>query len=324
MSVDIVILSYNRPESLRRLLQSMIPLTDSRLSIHINDDNSPQKDELYQLYEDFQDRLSIPLYFHHREKNIGYDKNLMSSFEKGTGSHTFLMSNDDYFDSNIVQLFDDILMHDVEVGFVSYRYKKIDYRSLAMKNGIIDKSKLIYDSILFSGLIFKKSSMFPLDEFNVFLKDCIYSQVFIAPKLILDGAEFKYFNKYPILLGNDGENFFGTNSSADSHQSDLIDRDSIYSNLNYQKRLLKVVRFLSIFNGNDIYKSFHREFVVRLIGYLFKIKNKERIHFLQLIEENDYDLSRRKLFFIKASSYIPFSITKTIYNFAKNNMRKSG
>lgn len=324
MSIDIVILSYNRPGSLERLLKSLMSLDSNAITIHINDDNSPQKNELLEIFDFYKSKLRVPIFFHSRSSNVGYDANLMSSFSIGNGKYTFLMSNDDYFDINVVELFEQVLSSDFDIGMVSYKYLNEKYRGDSLERKNPNHSKLIYDSILFSGLIFKKESLLPLDEHIEFLKSCIYAQVFIVSQLFFLNRKLKYFTDNSLLLGNDGENFFGKNSSAGSQQSDLIDRDSVYSNLNYQKRLLKVVSYIDSHIHKGLYSRFQQEYFRRLVGYLFKLPVKDRKFFVSCLKEGGYNLSNKDLFIIKLLSFVPYRLSKSIYDIARELFRKSG
>lgn len=324
MSIDIVVLSYNRPESLDRLLNSLMPLNSNLISVHINDDNSPQKSKLFKIYEFYKEKLKIPIFFHDRSFNVGYDSNLLSSFSVGSGKYTFLMSNDDYFDLSVCDLFHSLLTTDFDIGMVSYKYLNEIYRIEPPVSHNLDHAKLIYDSILFSGLVFKKDSLMDLEPHIDFLKNCIYAQVFLVSQLYFSDRKLEYFSDSPLLLGNDGENFFGKNSSAGNKQSDLINRDLFYSNLNYQKRLVKVVSYIDSHVCKGLFSDFHMEYFRRLIGYLFKVQKKDRAFFLSELKSPDFNLSAKQLFVLNILSSIPYSLSVTIYDIARKVLRKSG
>ena len=323
MKIDIVVLSYNRPSSLERLLKSLLPLKDKRISVHINDDNSPQKDELIAVFNKYKNKFSIEVKFNSRTENVGYDLNLMSSFTIGRGSHTFLMSNDDYFDDNVCQLFEQILNSNFDVGMVSYKYNDQSYRVNPIDVSEFKPSDLIYDSILFSGLIFNKSCLNDYENDKNFLADCIYSQVFIVSKIVYGNGVLKYFTNQPLLLGNDGENFFGKNSSAKNNQSDLIDRDSALSNFNYQKRLLRVVEYIDDNLNQGVYVSFLSEYKKRLIGYVLKLRTEDRKIFIEELKGNK-GLSDGFIVTLKVMALLPQNISDFVYVNARKYLRKSG
>ena len=82
-----------------------------------------------------------------------------------------------------------------------------------------------------------------------FLSDCIYTQVYLASKIIYNEKKFGFMNSDLLMLGGDGENFFGKNPSA-TNSEDLANRQHFLSNLRYQNFLIKVhsvSTFLKIF-----------------------------------------------------------------------------
>jgi glycosyltransferase involved in cell wall biosynthesis len=325
MSIDVVILSYNRPTSLERLLKSLSEITVPNVSIFINDDNSPNISEITEVVERYIEILNIPVTLILREKNIGYDENLMSSFSVGNGNYLFLMSDDDYFESfSCNDFFKSICRDDFDIGMVSFKYQNEVYRlPPSSLSNIIDK-KTMYDSILFSGLIFNKKTIPDFTKYRQFLGNCIYTQVFLVSSSIAKGGRLKYFTNSPVLLGNDGENFFGKNDSSNLEESDLINRDSVLSNLNYQKRLIKVVRYINTHIDSGVFERFYSEYYKRLCGYLLKLPNKYRNQFLKQLSDEEFCLSNLQFFILKGLRYMPYWLSSKIYIVGRSMLRKSG
>ena len=68
---------------------------------------------------------------------------------------------------------------------------------------------------LISGLIFERKTVLSLNIDSKFLSNCIYSQVYLASKIIYNQAEYGFAPKGLLYVGGDGENFFGKSIGAE-------------------------------------------------------------------------------------------------------------
>jgi hypothetical protein len=133
----------------------------------------------------------------------------------------------------------------------------------------------IYNSILFSGLIFRKSSVLSFKSiFSKYFKS-IYIQVALFGLLNSKYGSF-YISGPGIIIGGDGENGFGFNEASIGADADLKDRSSILSNLSYHKRLIEVVRNLERDIGIKVFAKFLQEYKIRSVKALFEARRKNR------------------------------------------------
>ena len=78
------------------------------------------------------------------------------------------------------------------------------------------------------------------------------------------------------MIGSDGENGFGLNESASERDKVLINRKSQFSNLNYQVRLIEVVKRVANNSSVSIFNSFLREYRIRFIKSAWTSRKKGR------------------------------------------------
>ena len=78
--IDIFILSYNRPEQLKRIFESFRGFVFDNVRIIIKDDGSPSFIEIEKVFKYYKNILNIEVVLHKNESNLGYDLNLLDCF----------------------------------------------------------------------------------------------------------------------------------------------------------------------------------------------------------------------------------------------------
>jgi len=331
LTIDIFILSYNRPEQLKRIFESFRGFIFDNVRVVIKDDCSPSFIEIEQVFIYYRDVLNIEVLLYKNESNLGYDLNLLDCFNVAKSEYLYLLSDDDYL--NVGELsglleYINLTKKDFYISTYSNHGKKYrQFESISLSS--VYKPDFVYNSILFSGLIFKVS------RFNIstpeidFLKNCIYSQVYVVAKFFKESKEFGCFDGDVLILGGDGENYFGKNNSSSALESkELSDRQSILSNFNYQRKLLKVVKYIdeNLFEG--IYSDFKHSYSIRLIAYFIKARVNSKDDYMSLyrLYINQKDVTVPKIFMaiIYSVRFIPSFLLKFTYKLGTLLLRKSG
>ena len=96
MLLSICIPSYNRPESILRLLQS-VDAPVEKIEIVIAEDHAPRRIEVCNQVNLFKESSVYQVVYHENEKNLGYDANLRSLFSLAKGKFVLFMGDDDVF-----------------------------------------------------------------------------------------------------------------------------------------------------------------------------------------------------------------------------------
>jgi glycosyltransferase involved in cell wall biosynthesis len=325
MILSVVILSYNRPAQLKRILKKLENFISIEFEVIVLDDKSPKKVEIVEICNSFN--FSFNFSFIYNDVNLGYDLNLLKAFNISHGDYVLLLSDDDYIEAQNLPLLISYLKNSVdEVIFMPYfefgRFNRINIKPYAF-NRISD---VIYNSILFSGLIFKRVSVNKLILDYNFLKSCIYSQVYLSVMLIISQKQFGIAPSNILYVGGDGENFFGLNNSA-INSLILSDRKSINANLNYQQFLIKVVQKLSNTIDDRIYSYFWRTYRLRLIGYGFRVRAlgfKAYLSFLRYYFSASIERSRITSFVYLILIFTPGILSSFIYKLNFKYLKKSG
>jgi hypothetical protein len=288
------ILSYNRPKELLRSIKSLLPLPKN-VEVIICDDKSPKVDEILHEIKDLVSSNNIK--FISNNINLGYDRNLFQIIELANADHVMLLGDDDYLEEGAVENVVNFISNttDFKCGFLHFKSIEnstglISYSRYFSSNKFFNKNTLekegsfLYNSILFSGLIFSKKAIENNQlDFSKYYK-CIYIQVAIFVKLNLIYGSYYVFGP-GIIIGGDGESGFGFNEAAKNNDTDLRDRSSIISNLSYHKRLFDVIENLVVDTNFDIKIPFYKEYSIRSIKAFYTARKYGRKYLISYWKE---------------------------------------
>jgi len=95
--VSICILSYNRPETLLRLLETIDTRRTDEIELVICEDSSPRQQEIRGVVKAFQSVHPYPVMYFENKKNLGYDGTLCELVKHANGTWLVFMGDDDEF-----------------------------------------------------------------------------------------------------------------------------------------------------------------------------------------------------------------------------------
>jgi glycosyltransferase involved in cell wall biosynthesis len=293
----------------------------------IKDDCSPRQKEIQAIVERYKDKVNFDLSFHRNPSNLGYDKNLLDAFNITDSDYVFLLSDDDYIDGAYMgELSKSLSKRINKIYFTPYNHDGVLNRFNIKPYRLSEFHEVIYNSILFSGLIFDRLTVLSMIKDEEFLSNCIYTQVYLSSIIIYNEKKFGELTSKLLYLGGDGENFFGKNQSA-INKDILQDRSRITSNLNYQVLLFKVVDKISDVTHPSVFKIFKKQYNLRLIGYLLKARISGLDNF-KLVVNHIKKLNIHTDWRVRLSSKIillfPEKICNAAHKLAVRLLRKSG
>jgi glycosyltransferase involved in cell wall biosynthesis len=327
MLLTFVVLSYNRPDKLERILSHFSGFNEKSVAIVVKDDNSPFLSSIEKIVNKYKGSIGIPLSLQKNESNLGYDGNLLDAFEKIESEYIFLLSDDDYVKvEELSELITMLKKREHYIYFTPYNDIEGEWRIVNPVYSLTQIADVIYNSVLFSGLIFNKNAVMDLEFNKDYLSQSIYSQVYLATMIALKYDAYGAAPSGILFVGGDGENFFGKNQSAVN--SDILsDRTQITSNLNYQQFLLKVVDKISVDSGYQISKYFWASYSKRLMGYGFKARALGLLEY-KIFLFSYFEPGVKKSLFISflfaCLILMPSKLANIIYKVGKSFLRTSG
>ncbi len=263
--LSIGITSYKRVNELVRCINSIGTKYVDDIEILVSEDHSPQSAQLKAEVEKMKESSPYDIRFTTNEVNLGYDRNLGAIIQKCRGDYIFFMSDDDIVFEGCIDRLIPILKQNGEkcgvlYGPVIYSRDKTRDRVRSC-NGYIsageeNAAKYVYDSILFSGLIFKKKFVQDFDASQ--FVNYNYFQVYLFLQMMFRYGAY-YINEPMVVCVGDGENAYGISDSSGGNQL-LANRKSVKSNLEFNRTLIKTIRKFDEETGCHIIKAFEKQY----------------------------------------------------------------
>lgn len=263
--LSIGITSYKRISELERCLKSIRTKYADELEIIVSEDCSPLSTEIGEKVSEISKTYPYKLSFMPNEHNLGYDGNLGAIIKKSQGKYVFLMSDDDAFYDGFLDILIPFIKdekNDYGVIYAPFVYtsnkrKDRNYgKDMIIEQGEASCAKHVYDSILFSGLIFRKDYVESFDA-GRFL-NMNYFQVYMFLKMLHNYGGY-YFIHPSVWCVGDGENAYGLSESSGGNAL-LANRKSVISNLEFNKTLIKVIKIFDDEEHTDVLKSFEKQY----------------------------------------------------------------
>ena len=291
--VTIGITSYKRVKELIRCIKSVKTKYINEVEILVSEDKSPLSKEIEEAVEKLSKESKYNIRFTTNEVNLGYDMNLGAIIQKATGKYIFFMSDDDAIADNCLDEIIPFLRKKDKLGVIyapfiySDTHKKDRNRSnknYRILPGERSASNYIYDSILFSGLIFRKEYIINYDSSR--FKNLNYFQVYLFLQMMYKYGGF-YFAKPSVVCIGDGENAYGLSKSSETDMSQatkernaiLANRKSVKSNLEFNKTLIKVIRIFDADEGTCVLDAFAKQYSLHSISGLTIARREGKQYF---------------------------------------------
>lgn len=291
--LTIGITSYKRVKELIRCIKSVKTKYVNEVEILVSEDKSPLSAEIEEAVNKLSKESKYHIRFTTNEVNLGYDMNLGAIIQKATGKYIFFMSDDDAVADNCLDKIIPVLKKINRIGVIYAPFIHTDTnkkdRNRSNKNcrilpGESSASKCIYDAILFSGLIFRKEYVINFDSAR--FKNLNYFQVYLFLQMMYKYGGY-FFAKPSVLCIGDGENAYGLSESSEADMSQatkkrnaiLANRESVKSNLEFNKTLIKVVRMFDADEGTHVLNAFAKQYSLHSISGLTIARREGKQYF---------------------------------------------
>jgi abequosyltransferase len=156
MLLSICIPSYNRPDEIKRLLNS-IDCKHTEIEIVICEDCAPLRNLVREVVEEFATNSVYKINYIENENNLGYDRNLRKLIEVSSGDFVLFMGDDDRFFDGALDKFINFIKNNLDVGYIlrSYYAEHLDGRIEIFK--YFNSTQRIECSLQNSAFLFKRT-----------------------------------------------------------------------------------------------------------------------------------------------------------------------
>lgn len=271
MFLSICIPSYNRPEELRRLLESIDATKYAdEVEIIIQEDKAPKRQEVKAVVDDFIGNSNkhgyIVKYFENNE-NCGYDKNLRTLPKRAQGEYVMYMGDDDMYVAGALDEYIDLLKSE-KPSYILRRYRTIhkdgsveEYRyskeTVIFEPGEDSYVELFRRSLFISGFTFKRNSFSDYD--CAIFDGSLLFQLYIQAAICLK-EKAAYFD-IPITQQIEGGiPYFGKSESEKGLYTSGT--NTVEGSLNFMKQVIymseKLDEMLGVNCSNRIMESYSK------------------------------------------------------------------
>ena len=220
--LSICIMSYNRPEALERLLNSVdAKKYEKELEIVICEDKSPRREEIGVVAHKYASSSKYDVVYVENEVNLGFGKNWRQCAHKAHGEYLLYMGDDDRFVPGSLDLFMDWVSEHNNLGYILRTYQTLQNDGTAVINRYYSKDKFYERGIegyvdfflksnFMSGYTVKREYTFDYEDDA--LDYTLYYQMYLMGEICL-----KYPSGYCTLpiteYVGDGISMFGASES---------------------------------------------------------------------------------------------------------------
>lgn len=156
-SVSICILSYNRPETLLRLLRTIDTSRTVEIELLICEDASPRQQEIREVVTDFRAQQSYPVLYSENKKNLGYDGTFCELVKRANGTWLVFMGDDDEFVPGAIDKVLSFLDQNPDLGYVLKSHYLIHDDQIKERFRYFGKSKFFDPGVGAYVELFRKS-----------------------------------------------------------------------------------------------------------------------------------------------------------------------
>jgi len=279
--ISICILSYNRPNTLLRLLKTIDVKFQNQYEIIVSDDFSPKQIEIEKTINQFSKSLNIPVVLIKNKINRGYDKNFNILVKKAKAQWLVFMGDDDEFVEGAIEKIILFLKTNSELGYVmkshylihENNYKEVFkyYRSTTFfKPGYLSIIELFRKSVYIAGFMIKRELVLPFvtDRFDGSMLNQLYllcEVVYSHPSAYFDipfTQQYKSLdhNKKDVMF-NRKQKIFVPREASVSISLDFLSSFSTITQYIDQKYNLTISKAIKIDMSKYMYPSIsiHRE-----------------------------------------------------------------
>lgn len=263
--ISICILSYNRIETILRLLKSVDSKFKNDIEIVICEDKSPKREEVREVVKRFVNQSDYLVIYKENKENLGYDANLRELVNQANGEWIIYMGDDDEFVPGALDKLIQFLKEHSELGYVLRSYNVVHYDGGIEQFRYFEGNKffdsgfnayisLFRKSVFISGFTIKRdlALSYLIDNFDGTLLFQLYlaaEAVFKYPSAYFDESLTRQYEKElnPMFGSSKTEKKFYTPGVV-----------TIENSINFMKGFLKIAEHLDKkynFNSIEIIKK---------------------------------------------------------------------
>lgn len=267
IKLSICIPSYNRPDTLIRLLKSI----DCRkhidsIEIIISEDYAPKREQVRKSVEEYRKISPWIIRYFENEENMGYDRNLRQCIQRASGEWICYMGDDDQFVPNELDYYIDYLKNIADdVGYILRSYQvlhtnqHVEYMKYYRENQMFDAGEQTYEelfrkSVFISGFTIRREWVKDLDT-DMFDGTLLY-QLYLQAEVCMAHRAAYYSRPITMQIDEESIPYFGS-SKAEQHLY-TAGTVTVNNSIQFMQQFLKITEYMDEKYGihsTEYYKS---------------------------------------------------------------------
>lgn len=263
MKISVCIPAYNRAAVLPELLESVLAQDFSAFEIVINEDDSPERQQIREIVEHYSTLYPDRIRYFENEQNLGYDANLRSLIERAKGEYCLFMGNDDLMCTGALKTISDTIFRYPKIGvflrsFAAFEgapgnivqiFKYFD-KELFFPAGARTISTFYKRSVVIPGVTFHREAalQFATDKFD----GTLLYQIYLIANILVEWNGV-YSPEIVTLYRNGGTPDFG---NSPSEKGKFVPQTRTpESSVSFMRGMLEIARYVETTRHVDIYRS---------------------------------------------------------------------
>lgn len=248
--ISICIPSYNRPETLDRLLHSVDTKYKDKVQIVVCEDKAPKRLEVRKVVEIFKSETIYDVKYVENEPNLGHGKNFRQCVKQADGEYVTYMGDDDAFIAGKLDGFVEWLSENRQLGYVlrawvsshgEFKY----YDGLKYFEPSVETYEAFFlKSVFMSGFTIKRDYAYELPVVEE-LDDTLLYQLYMMAEVVMKYPSAYYPEIFVRDVG-DGVSFFG---KSETEKGKYEAGKLVSNNINFIKSFLKITQYLDDKHG---------------------------------------------------------------------------
>ena len=265
--LSICIPSYNRPNTIVRLLESIDVSTPEEVEVVICEDMSPKREEIRKAVETFKEKARFQVSYFENPENFGFDKNWRELSLKAQGQYLLYMGDDDGFIPGQLDVYIKWLKNHPEPCYILRSYIRrygsgegdVEYfryydGDKFFEPGVEAYKAFFMKSISMSGYTVKKSSSMEFLSSDV--DNTLLYQLYLLAEICLKYPT-AYCNTPCAMLISDQVQLFG-NSKVEKGM--YTPGQGVGTNLNFIKAYFRIADYIDEKHGLKVAEEIKNEY----------------------------------------------------------------
>lgn len=248
--ISICIPSYNRPETLLRLLKSVDTKYRDKVQIVICEDKAPKRLEVRAAVDSFDSETQYDVKYCENEQNLGHGKNFRECLRQAEGEYVTYMGDDDVFVPGKLDGFVEFIETNRQLGYVLRAWESEEgefkyYNGEKFFNpGVAVYEELFLKSVFMSGFTIKRNYALELPVVEE-LDDTLLYQLYMMAEVVMEYPS-AYYSEIFVRDAGSAISFFGM---SDSEKGKYEAGKLVSNNLNFIKGFLKITDYIDLQHG---------------------------------------------------------------------------